>query len=117
MKCFIQGVFFQDSSSIDATLQTMFAGLVGGLEEGVELLEGEMMDVYGFATISDFSMTDTVCTFRKQYHGRDDSIEYNLSKESDGVWMGIYNGSATGSGPCRCVITQVSDEFFSATSR
>jgi hypothetical protein len=124
----IQGVFFQNVLGLGITMDPaegvrsiirdvptrfMYAGAIWE-HESSGLLVGRMQDSFGLADLSDILISDTEIRFTKQYEHQRDVVEYTFRKKENGTWEGEYkfNGGAIGSGPSRCIITQVPDGFL-----
>jgi hypothetical protein len=128
MPYLIQGLFFQNRQWLglgykpadgvvavirNGLCQFMYAGAIwqdpahvmGGLT-------GHMLDTFGNSILSDIYIDDGVIRFKKKYDSRPDTIQYVFEKKDGNSWVGEYTGSAVGKGISRCVLTEVSDEFF-----
>lgn len=122
----IQGVFFQEQEFFQPMMVSgdgMVAGIrshliydmFGGVifrDPKTQELSGGMTDHYGESVLSNISMTETRFSFVKQYNGRGDNIAYLFEKGSGNLWIGGYQGVATGAGNSHCILTEVPDDFF-----
>jgi hypothetical protein len=126
----IQGLFFTKDSMLairvdpeigervaiqTAITHTMYAGVLK-FPEGINYAGvGALQDHYGVSDLSVVRMTKDSLTFVKKYSHRRDTIFYNLnpiSAESN-IWIGNYSGDDVGYGAVRCIITEISEDFFS----
>ncbi len=89
-----------------------FAGAIDANPPDKKPLEGWMLDIFGRSRIFDIELTDGTLSFKKQYHDRDDVITYSFRKQGSGTLVGFYQGEAVGRDFARCILTEVSDEFF-----
>ena len=88
--------------------------MFGTLDEQGDI-EGTIIDVYGESYMSCIELTSDRFIFTKRYVHREDTLQYRLSKQSDGTWQGVYEGRSAGTGNCRCIVTQVHEDFFHPT--
>jgi hypothetical protein len=125
---FIQGVFYQNSEGLDvackpgegmvavirkALYQYTYAGFIWKEKENLmgELV-GDMQDYYGLSNLSTIHVSDRQISFIKKYHDRKDWISYVFTKKDGNTWVGQYDGSETGKGVTRCILTEVNEDFF-----
>ena len=66
-------------------------------------LEGSLIDNWGSSNIAGKLDLDSL-NFGKIYHSRNDLIEYSFTKHETGIWIGHYQGNATGRGQASCRI-------------
>lgn len=80
--------------------------------------EGDMHDNFGPSKIGEWVLSLSKVTFTKIYlkgsRGSRGPIHYRFEKQTDGTWIGTYEGEECGQGLARCVITKVGDDFFQA---
>ncbi|MEK7536003.1 MAG: hypothetical protein AAB590_03250 [Patescibacteria group bacterium] len=75
--------------------------------------EGTIMDEFGVSAVRHLNVANPDrLTFRKQYLSRRDTIDYDLTKQPDGSWQGVWLGDAVGRGSVRCFITPVEENFL-----
>ena len=90
--------------------QFMFTGIVFPDLNSRTGMSGKMTDNFGESVLFDFEISDDKISFGKMYRGRRDCIYYTFELKN-GVWIGKYEGSATGSGYATCVIADA-EVFF-----
>jgi len=120
----IQGLFFTEDYALGigfdpeigervimkpAMFRTMFAGIIK-LDEGGNG-EGALFDYYGDSILTNIKLTEEKLNFVKKYNNRNDIICYKLKKVA-GLWVGFYNGQATGKGAVRCILQATDEKFF-----
>jgi|GEM_PF-1695683 len=128
----IQGLFFQWQDGVgiayshegaipviqQAMVRSHFAGAIWEDPESGKL-EGNLTDHYGDSTLFDIEISETELSFVKRYVQRPQSdfhaIHYKFEKHGTD-WVGGYNGEATGDGMARCIITEVTEDFFDPRS-
>jgi hypothetical protein len=95
-----------------AISRAMFSGIIK-LPEGEENGEGALLDHYGESILTNVKLSNEngTVTFSKRYNGRSDFIKYFLKREN-AFWVGYYQGSATGKGAVRCILSPIDKEFF-----
>lgn len=122
----IQGFFFQDNRWLDlayvnfnpilvtrgALIRSLYYGAFGPNPENGEELVGVTKDEYGEAELSDIKISENQLSFTKKYNHRDDLIFYAFQKQPNGTWEGKYQGDKVGEGETHCVLTQVTEDFF-----
>lgn len=121
----IHGVFFEDGSwpELDVKPQEgvvamfcqglcdhMFSGVLERNPEGI--LRGVTYDAFGEAELTDVSLSETEFRFVREYVQHAGPTRYVLTRQGDGTWCGVYEGTQTGNGKSRCVLTQVVPGFF-----
>lgn len=133
MPLLIQGIFFQNKQSLEIAYigggvgstvvvneelcETIFAGVIWQDRQNVlGGLAGNMMDLSGVSRLALVRVSDTEVRFKKLYYGRDDEILFVFSRREGDVWLGEYSGAAVGNGIARCILTEVSDDFFDPNS-
>lgn len=100
-----------------SAISVAFSGMIfqSGIE-GEKTLIGEMSDHFGKAELSDISITDAEICFTKtyeEYKGQfERGISYTLHRGKENMWVGEYSLIIGVTGPVRCVVTEVPDEFF-----
>lgn len=129
MAYLIQGFFFQSTQSLgtgyrhDGVAVTIregigafhFAGAVHPVDDDPDSFwwEGEMEDTIGRSQITDWNLGSSTLTFKKKYlNDPMNLIHYQFDRQKDGTWVGTYGGERARTGYARCIITEVSSEFF-----
>lgn len=126
----IQGVFFQNYTSLDISFETgesaavirtmlsffVFNGIIGKpVDDPDSSLKGEIKDRFGEAALSEIKIDESTISFVKKYRQRTDSVEYFFRRADHDnlLYEGEYNGPPeVGSGFARCVLVEVPDEFL-----
>lgn len=127
MAYLIQGFFFQGRSGLGVRFDTdigaravivtvpdmqfMYAGAIW--EEDGELT-GLVRDEFGYARLSEISISDSEIAFTKKYEGRNDLIFYKFGKKDGNSWIGEYTGRDSGKGVTRLFLTEIPDDFLLA---
>ncbi len=125
----LHGVFFYEGTGLGivndpemgerATVQktynyATFSGVVGSRTDGHPGLAGMMMDPFGESQITNFTFSDGLLSFTKQYWNRP-PIKYKL-KLTTRLWGSWYEGGYSGKdcedGFAHCVVNVVDEEFF-----
>ena len=96
----------------DTTSQRMFSGLFGPEREDPLVLVGKMSDDFGKSVLTNIVFENDVLQFLKHYTHRNDVIEYQLKKYTDGTWRGTFAGKKVGDGQAHCIITSVPRSFL-----
>lgn len=124
----IQGCFFQWRVGLGIALHPT-EGSVAVIEQGISQcmfsgamwfdsnsrLVGRLDDRFGRSNLSEIEYADSKFKFVKKYERRGDYIEYtfrNLGRD----WVGEYQGDFAGKGLARCLVTEVSMNFFDPQS-
>lgn len=124
----INGVFFQQGfnmgigyrpgeGAVPTVMEverfTFFSGVINFEDENL-LGEGSgsMTDYYGESVISGVVVKEDSVTFTKKYLRRDDLIHYTFNQKDEGMWVGGYDGKATGPGDANCILVPVKGAFF-----
>lgn len=129
MAYLIQGFFFRPTQSLGIGYRYggaaafireemgifQFAGAVHPVDGRPDSLwwEGGIDDAVGRSQITDWNLGSSRLTFKKRY--LDDPmnlIHYQFRRQEDGTWIGTYGGEKSGTGDARCIVTEVSSEFF-----
>ncbi len=74
------------------------------------VVDGQLVDCYGASDISG-KMTEEELVFVKQYADRLDTIRHSFTKQN-GIWVGQYEGAATGLGQSKCRTFLVEEDAF-----
>jgi len=112
----IQGVFFFAYHS--GPLQYFhFSGMFHPKEESDGSLTGKLTDDFGCSTLPEINIDEEEITFTKKYNHRCDLIHYTLkpNRSFPNLWVGTYEGIATGRDCTNCLIVEVPVEFLSPT--
>lgn len=123
----LQGFFFQlqypigleldlEGNPIGVVLQDMIGQFMfaGSIWEDAMIpgeMLGAMQDKIGDSRLSEIEFTEDHLKFVKQYDHRLDPITYEFHR-SGSIWVGKYDGPATGTGGARVVLTPVDATFF-----
>ena len=125
MAYLVQGFFFQNHLQVGigidpkqgpramvskAEVQHMFAAAIW--EGGEGELVGKMRDDFGPSDLSDISISKDEIEFVKKYEHRETLIHYVFRVKDGNSWVGRYEGTRSGEGVCRCVLTEVPEDFF-----
>ena len=107
----IQGVFFFAYPG-EPMQYYHFAGMIHPEQDSVE---GQLTDKFGDSVLTDVEVsvgTPETIAFTKTYTNRKDHIRYKFTRKSDDIWLGVYDGPATGKGKVNAVITNVAFNFL-----
>lgn len=122
----LQGIIFQEGHDfglannpgmgISLTINTamryaMFHGVVGPNEENPTVLSGNMEDPWGQSLIHEFTISEEMITFKKQYQRRP-IIDYLFKQKENGIWIGTYSGPDCGIEKTKMIVTALTESFF-----
>jgi len=92
-------------------INAMYNGIVESCDSTSKLFNGEMRDIWGNATISNFEISENELKFTKTYEKRPPIINLFTEKEN-GVWFGMFEGNDCGTGKTKCIVTEIDNTFF-----
>lgn len=128
----IQGIFFQPTQSLglgydpsgvvaivrEHILPFMYGGFIyESRENPLDSLTGGIQDKWGRSRLSKIRIFEHRFTFTKEYVDCNGNqiFDYAFVKNISGIWVGNYTSREEPAfkGLSKCILTEVSDDFFS----
>ena len=134
MALWLQGLFFENISGFgikyraeseggvgvvvyDHLAQFMFRGSIWRDPEH-DVLVGAMEDQYGTSVLSEIRHADSSLEFTKCYEKRSGLFQYSFKVRDGATLVGTWTSlpKHNYNGLCRCLVTELPDEFFTVES-